>query len=159
MGEQGLVTRYELATPAGAVTLFSLHFATPRDDLRKVIHENERGPDDLSANSSLRGVQAANVARAAENVTGPVLLVGDFNTPPESIYFRRIWPRYTDAFSAAGWGWGYTFINSRTMVRIDHILAGEGWQCRRCWIGPNVGSSHRPVLADLLWTQSGAVNE
>jgi endonuclease/exonuclease/phosphatase (EEP) superfamily protein YafD len=38
------------------------------------------------------------------------------------------------------------------MVRIDHILAGPGWQAERCWVGPDVGSPHRPVIADLIWT-------
>ena len=40
----------------------------------------------------------------------------------------------------------------KTTVRIDHVLAGKGWNCVRCWVGPNVGSPHRPVLADLVWT-------
>jgi vancomycin resistance protein VanJ len=40
-------------------------------------------------------------------------------------------------------------------VRIDHILAGPGWYCARCWVGPDVGSPHRPVLADLIATWKG----
>src|SRR5262249_17737710 len=53
--------------------------------------------------------------------------------------------------SQAGLGWGYTFYNNRTMTRIDHILGGAGWSCRRCWVGPDVGSEHRPVIADMEW--------
>ena len=34
-------------------------------------------------------------------------------------------------------------------VRIDHVLTGDGWRCRRCWVGPDVGSDHLPLLADL----------
>jgi vancomycin resistance protein VanJ len=37
-------------------------------------------------------------------------------------------------------------------VRIDHVLAGPGWHCDRCRVGPHVGSPHRPVLADLIWS-------
>jgi endonuclease/exonuclease/phosphatase (EEP) superfamily protein YafD len=40
-------------------------------------------------------------------------------------------------------------VTRKTGVRIDHILAGHGWRCRRCWVGPNIGSAHRPVIADL----------
>jgi endonuclease/exonuclease/phosphatase (EEP) superfamily protein YafD len=81
-----------------------------------------------------------------------VLLAGDFNTPPESALFSQLWGGYTDAFSTAGWGWGYTFRSWKTTVRIDHILAGPGWSCERCWVGPYVGSPHRPVLADLTYS-------
>ncbi len=151
MGEQGLVKRYVLETPAGAITLFNLHFATPRYDLHRVVHEQQRAAPDLDANSELRALQSAFVAGEANKEDGPVLLCGDFNTPPESVLFRHVWDRYTDAFGVAGWGWGYTFINNRTAVRIDHILAGPGWHCERAWVGPDVGSLHRPLLADLVW--------
>jgi endonuclease/exonuclease/phosphatase family metal-dependent hydrolase len=154
--EKGSVMRYELDTPAGVVTLFSLHFASPRQGLYKVIHEQEKAPADLTEGSRLRWAQSEHVAREAAAVAGPVLLVGDFNTPPESALFRRTWGAYTDAFGAAGWGWGYTFIGGRTRVRIDHILASPGWYCERCWVGPYVGSPHRPVLADLTWPAAAA---
>jgi vancomycin resistance protein VanJ len=150
-GEKGSVMRYAVETPAGVITLFSLHLATPRWGLYEVMHEGEQGATSLQAGTDLRGEQSENVAREAGAVTGPVLLAGDFNTPPESVIFRRSWGGYTDAFASSGWGWGYTFRNWRTMVRIDHILAGAGWGCERCWVGPDVGSPHHPVLADLTW--------
>jgi vancomycin resistance protein VanJ len=87
----------------------------------------------------------------AGRADGPVVLVGDFNTPPESAIFRRVWSGYADAFSEAGWGWGYTFRSRRTAVRIDHVLVGGGGRATHCRVGPDVGSPHRPVLADLTW--------
>jgi len=151
MREEGTVRRYELETSAGVITLFSLHLASPRQGLYESVHEPRKGIADLEGGSALRWQQCENLAHEAEQVSGPVLLVGDFNTPPESAIFRQVWGHYTDAFSSAGWGWGYTFIGGKTTVRIDHILAGSGWRCERCWIGPNLGSPHRPVLADLIW--------
>jgi vancomycin resistance protein VanJ len=150
-GESGSVMRYELETPAGRVTLLSLHLASPRPGLQGAAHERGRAPAELEAGSALRWRQSEHVAREAERATGPVLLAGDFNTPPESALFRRVWGRYTDAFGAAGWGWGYTFSAGTKAVRIDHVLAGPGWHCDRCWVGHDVGSPHRPVLADLIW--------
>jgi vancomycin resistance protein VanJ len=147
----GLVMRYELETPLGLVTLFSVHLASPRQGLYTVVHERGQAPEGLEDASRLRWGQSENLARAARAVEGPVLLAGDFNTPPESAIFRRPWSGFTDAFGSAGWGWGYTFIGGRTLVRIDHILAGPGWNCDSCWVGPNVGSPHRPLLADLTW--------
>jgi endonuclease/exonuclease/phosphatase (EEP) superfamily protein YafD len=152
-GDTGSVMRYELETPVGVITLFSLHFASPREGLRNVVHGREEAAEDVDAGSELRWKQSEKLAQQVQNVTGPVLLAGDFNTPPESAIFRRLWSKYTDAFGSAGWGWGYTFQGGRTLVRIDHILAGPGWHCDRCWVGPDVGSPHRPVLADVTWPQ------
>jgi len=149
-GEDGSIMRYELETPAGTVNVFSLHLASPRDGLAKMVHKRGTAPDDLEAGSQLRWRQSEYLARVAD-VSGPVLLAGDFNTPPESAIFRSLWGRYTNAFSFAGWGWGYTFSGARTLVRIDHILTGPGWHCDACWVGPDIGSLHRPILVDLTW--------
>jgi endonuclease/exonuclease/phosphatase (EEP) superfamily protein YafD len=156
-GPKGSVTRYDLETPIGVVHFFSLHLASPRDGIYETIHENRKGPAEVSANIARRWQQSEYVARHADGLQGPVLLAGDFNTPPESAIFRRVWGAYSDAFTAAGWGWGYTFAGGKTQVRIDHVLAGKGWHCDHSWVGPQVGSPHRPVLADLIW--SGATVE
>jgi endonuclease/exonuclease/phosphatase (EEP) superfamily protein YafD len=156
-GPRGSVCRYDLETPAGVVHLFSLHLASPREGIAETLHENRKGPAAVRANSARRRQQSEFVARHTAGLAGPVLLAGDFNTPPESAIFREVWGDYTDAFTAAGWGWGYTFAGSKTWVRIDHVLAGQGWHCDRCRVGPYVGSPHRPVVADLIW--SGATAE
>lgn len=149
MTERGSVTRYELETPNGPITILSLHLASPRQELYETLHNWEKGSEDLKGNSELRWKQHGYLRDQADEVSGPLLLAGDFNTPPESAIFRALWGGYSDAFSEAGLGWGYTFYGGRTTVRIDHILAGTGWHCERCWVGPDVGSPHRPVLADL----------
>ncbi len=154
-GESGAAMRYELDTPAGTVSLFQLHFASPRKGLWSAAGERPGGTAALEAQSALRRRQSENLARAAGRVPGPVLLAGDFNTPPQSAIFRQVWADYTDAFAAAGWGWGYTFISRRALGRIDHILMGPGWRCDRCWVGPDVGSPHRPVIAELTWSSPG----
>jgi endonuclease/exonuclease/phosphatase family metal-dependent hydrolase len=148
---KGSVMRYDLDTPAGVVAFFSLHLASPRQGLAEAIHDRERGAEDIGSNSELRWKQCRRLADEAAQVRGPVVLAGDFNTPPKSAIFHQLWGGYTDAFGTAGWGWGYTFHAPRVMVRIDHVLAGPGWYCRRCWVGPDLGSPHRPVIADLIW--------
>lgn len=149
----GLIMRYELDTPGGAVVIFSLHFASPREGLYDSTHHPDSGNSELEDNSAVRFEQAENLARIADEVSKPVLLMGDFNTPPESLIFRQVWHRYRDAFGEGGWGWGYTFLAARTTVRIDHVLTGPGWSCERCWVGSYIGSPHRPVLADLLLSE------
>jgi endonuclease/exonuclease/phosphatase (EEP) superfamily protein YafD len=156
-GPDGSVGRYELETPIGIINLFSLHLASPRRGISALIHEDRRRPADIGSNIALRWEQSEKVAREAGAVSGPLLLVGDFNTPPQSSIFRRVWSGYSDAFSSAGWGWGYTYFDAKTMARIDHVLTGEGWYCSRCRVGPDIGSPHRPVLADLIWPGSAVL--
>ena len=151
MSEHASAARYELDTPLGPVHVFSMHLATMREGITDTIKKDREGPVEIQENSILRRAQAAYVAGKATGLTGPILMVGDLNTPPESPIFDDVWPDYTDAFRASGWGWGYTFTGSRTKVRIDHILAGPGWAIKDCRVGPYVGSPHRPVIANLVW--------
>lgn len=151
MSPRGAVARYELETPAGTLTLFSVHFATPREGLDAVIDRDRSAPTIIQASSDLRREQSEALAREAADITGPVLIAGDFNTPPQSVRFRQTWTRYSDAFASTGWGWGHTFFTRRAGVRIDHILMGPGWHCERSWVAPSIGSPHHPVIADLVW--------
>lgn len=151
-GKHASVSRYELDTPVGVVHVFSLHTATNREGISDTIHENQKGPVEINQNSVLRREQSAFVRDKAMECEGPVLIMGDFNTPPESAIFTDEWSGYTNAFTAAGWGWGYTFIGAKTTVRIDHVLASKGWVCTESHVGPDVGSPHRPVIASLIWT-------
>jgi endonuclease/exonuclease/phosphatase (EEP) superfamily protein YafD len=152
MGENASVAHYELDTPVGTVNVFNLHTATSRDGIHDTIHENPKGTAEIRANSALRREQSMFVAGKAAECKGPLLIVGDFNTPCESTIFADVWSGYTDAFTATGWGWGYTFRGAKTTVRIDHILSGKGWTCTACRVGPYVGSPHRPVIAEMVWT-------
>lgn len=145
------VRYYRLEAPGGEIQLFNLHLQTPRQGLVAVRHQGLEGSGKLEQNSAIRREQSAVVAEWIGKVAGRMLIVGDFNTPPESAIYREYWSPFVNAFSQAGLGWGYTFYNSRTMTRIDHILGGPGWTCRRCWVGPDVGSEHRPVIADMEW--------
>src|SRR5262249_30558545 len=134
----------------------SLHLDSPRDGLVEEIRTRGLQAGRLEENSARRRRQSEKVNRWLESWDGaPSLLAGDFNTPTESTIYRENWSGYQNAFSAAGFGFGSTFFTRHTAVRIDHILVGHGWRCRRCWVGPPVGSPHRPVIADVCRGASG----
>lgn len=154
-GVDGAVSRVDLVTPAGRVAFYNLHLETPREGLAAVVDRR------LGALAGVPEFEEVTARRDAESQVmsdwiapsdgGAVLLAGDFNMPAESVIFRRLWSRYTDAFLAAGLGFGHTKFTRWFGVRIDHILAGPGWRIRRCWVGPDVGSDHRPLIADIDW--------
>jgi endonuclease/exonuclease/phosphatase (EEP) superfamily protein YafD len=84
----------------------------------------------------------------------PKIIAGDLNLPPDSAIYRKFWAGYRNAFSEAGLGFGYTewprMRKLRFGLRIDHVLAGGGWRPRSCWVGPDVGSDHLPLIAELV---------
>lgn len=149
---RGTCLHYRLDTPAGTVHFCNLHLATPRRGLTAVMEKWWDGGAALQANSDMRREQAVYIVSGLREVDGPLLLAGDFNTPEDSTLYDEYWSRYANAFSRKGLGWGFTFRTNRAAVRIDHQLAGPDWRCVRCWVGPDVGSQHRPLVADWEWT-------
>jgi endonuclease/exonuclease/phosphatase family metal-dependent hydrolase len=105
-GRKGAVARYDLETPAGLIHLFSLHLATPRNGLSAALAHDPEAVAAVEANSERRRLESENIRRELEQVSGSVLIAGDFNTPTESSIFHRYWGEYADAFSTAGWGFG-----------------------------------------------------
>jgi vancomycin resistance protein VanJ len=145
----GAVGLYELTTEAGNVRLVNVHLPTAREGIQAVIQWRLKGLRVLAANATSRD-QASEIASTFSRAgAGSVVVAGDFNLPPESGIVRRHWGDLTDAFKAAGFGFGYTKYTRWHGVRIDQIRYDQTWTCTQCRVGPYVGSDHRPVLAVL----------
>jgi len=149
---QGALAHYDLEWPGGTIHFFIQQLAYHRDGLRAVIYQPKTAPSLIQANSDLRRNQAEIVRTWTKEVGGSILMAGDFNTPPESTIHEEYWSTFGNAFEEAGFGWGHTYFTRWAAVRIDHQLGSPGWQCQRCWVGPKIGSPHRPVIADWMWT-------
>jgi endonuclease/exonuclease/phosphatase (EEP) superfamily protein YafD len=148
----GAAVCYEIATPRGLVPLINLHLASPHLAFDAALQCSPDAPQKVGNNCANRRRQSDQVARAAAGFGSAVILTGDFNTPPDGDVFRTAWDDLADAFDTAGFGLGHTYHSRWTAVRIDHILTGSAFRCRRAWVGPDVGSPHRPLIADLEWT-------
>lgn len=149
---RGALAQYHIEWPVGTIPFFNIHLASPRTGLEALADHRPGAGAILQANSTLRRTQAEVIRRLTIEGGSRTLLAGDFNTPPDSAIYAEFWSPFRNAFSEAGWGWGHTFFTRRAAIRIDHQLAGPGWRCRRCWVGPEVGSPHRPLIADWEWT-------
>jgi endonuclease/exonuclease/phosphatase (EEP) superfamily protein YafD len=135
----------------------SLHLQSPRYGLAAVTDsETMLAPSRrelLKEQTNSRREESIQVSQGLADVVSPLLIAGDFNTPTSSAIYRRCWGRYRNAFSTAGWGIGQTVRvcqgGIRFASRIDHILSTQHWVCRECWVGPDVGSDHLPVIASF----------
>jgi vancomycin resistance protein VanJ len=145
--------RFRVDLPNGAFTLVNAHLPTPRDGLEAVMHRAPKALELLQKESDQRG-QASQMLVDWTNSAGDLLIAGDFNTPRESRIYQRDWSGWQNAFSQTGWGFGFTMKTRFAAVRIDHILYQKPWSCQSCWLGPDVGSAHRPVVADLILTEN-----
>jgi vancomycin resistance protein VanJ len=149
LGASGRLDRYVLVTPDGEVVLINLHLPTPRPGIEAALGSKFRDLSELRRIVEIRA-EASRVARGWMGTSVPnIILAGDFNMPIESRIYRDNWSGFRNAFSEAGTGWGTTKQTSWFGIRIDHILYTTPWQCRKAWVGPAMGSDHRPLIADL----------
>lgn len=84
----------------------------------------------------------------------PVVLIGDFNVVPRSRVYGRLVGRLRDAQSELpGYRPRPTFPARWPLLRIDHVLLGEGVEARKVEVrrGPRerVASDHLPLVVDL----------
>ena len=143
--------------PGGDVAFCTVHLPSPRYGLQNVLDRatllslSRRGL--LNEETAHRRKTAQEVKRAVDSLSLPIIVAGDFNMPVESAIYREFWGGYANAFSRAGFGYGLTqWVAVRGIkqgVRIDHVLTGSGLVPSLCETGPNVGSDHLPVIADI----------
>ncbi len=145
---QGHASHFVVQMPPGNVDFVNLHLESPRMAFEDMIDQKDLGS--VAANSQNRVAEALYIQSQIANYPRPIL-AGDFNAPVESNLYRDAFPGFSNAFSQTGFGFGYTYYTQFTQFRIDQILFRSGWKCLKSWVGPDVGSAHRPLFADLQW--------
>ena len=145
-GGAGYVVRFLLDGPQGPIRVANLHLETPRKGIEGLMSGDRRR---MQNNTEIRGIEAR-LARAWVSAgEGPLIVLGDFNTPVESVFFRDAWGDLDDAFSVAGVGFGTTKHNGWIGARIDHVLVSDEWHVDRAIVDSQRLSDHSPLIADL----------
>jgi vancomycin resistance protein VanJ len=142
--------RCELLMAGGPVQLFGLHLLSPRKGLEAVLEKGLTGLEELNEVTEERQIDGMAVEAWLDKYAGPKMVAGDMNMTPESMIYRRRCGHLQNAFSTAGWGFGGTKFTRIHSVRIDHVLTDKSWRITRCEVGPDVGSDHRPVVAEMV---------
>ncbi len=145
-----IAVRARISRAGKSIPVLSVHLMTPRRGLQPILDRQEEGIDSFRAIAGIQRVESALLRRWVDGAPESMVLAGDFNLTAEHSLFRRDWSGYRDAFTWTSWGLGHTMFTRHIGLRIDHILCGAAWIPRRCEVGPDVGSAHRPVVADLV---------
>ncbi len=140
-----------VATPGRRLTIVNLHMRTAAHAESVMDHRGSL-PAYLRNTAVARSMQMTRLLDVTRDMKGPLIVVGDFNTPPRGRLYRRMRGEFTDSFAASGWGCGYTFRANMPVMRIDYIFARGGLHPVGCR-APAVpaASDHRPVVADIAF--------
>lgn len=80
----------------------------------------------------------------AKQLSGPLLIAGDFNAPSAAPVVRRLPLQEIREFGIGG-----TYPQPFPLWRLDHILINEKLRAESSWVDPVNFSDHRPVWARL----------
>ena len=105
-----------------------------------------------SRGARLRNDDLRGMAAACAGLDGPVVLLGDLNCTPWSPHFRDLLRDGGLLHGSRGRGLLGTFPSGNPLMRIpiDHCLVSPGVTVRDVRVGPDVGSDHLPLIAEVV---------
>lgn len=106
----------------------------------------------LDNGGAWRDAQLAVAARLATEQRRPTVLLGDLNLTPWSPAFARLLETTNLRDTAFGRGVSPTWLSSIPFIGlpIDHVLVSPEVGVRTRRVGPDIGSDHFPVIAELV---------
>jgi endonuclease/exonuclease/phosphatase (EEP) superfamily protein YafD len=162
LGFHGEIRLVEIEVDEQTITLYNVH---PRStNVLALLRQRRILSSFVNLTFDLRTQQFKKVMTHVRNHSGPVLVVGDFNSTEQSDVYALLSQHLTDAHQAVGWGFGHTFpayqgrfrnipIYPR-LVRLDMIFYSEHFWAVRSWVGKTGGESdHLPIFAQLTWNE------
>lgn len=108
---------------------------------------------DISASifKSRRRALAELTALAHEHRHENLSVLGDFNTPRESVWLDPLRAEMAHAFETAGRGTAETWPMPLPVLALDQIWTGSGLRTLHCTQGNSFLSDHRAVVADFAF--------
>ena len=104
---------------------------------------------DYRSDPRVRQQQVSEMLRYIGDASGPTLLFGDLNAPPDAPEIQRLLAKLTDAWPASA-GPGLTDPADEPRKRIDYVLVSKQFRVSSASVPVTLASDHRPVLVDLV---------
>ncbi len=76
----------------------------------------------------------------------PLIVVGDFNTPRDSVHFRKLRENLRHAYELAGSGWPYSWPFPFPVIQTDHVWHSKGIIALQHQYVYTTGSDHLPQV-------------
>ncbi len=146
-GRLGSVWEVEVS-PGKTVTCINVHLS-PRDLRTQLLRGWTWQMLENGKNRTERELQQVESTIAHYSKSGPVVLAGDFNLPPEYPYVRRATRGLKDCFAVNGYGWGKTAPTKLPVVRIDMIFVPKEATVYYSRAVPTEFSDHYMTLAEV----------
>ena len=125
----------QVRTPAGMFTLIGVHLRSPTSGWR----------------AGQRNWQYERLEQRLDEIEGPVLVTGDFNTTPYSPFLSE-WLERTglvDTRRGRGLAWSWPTFLPIVGIPIDHCVVSEDFRVISARRLPAFGSDHYPILTEL----------
>jgi vancomycin resistance protein VanJ len=145
---------------SGQVAVYNVHLLMPMRQQARLNLPGNFFPLVMATRYDDRGrnAQITRLLARVEAESLPVLIGGDFNLSDQSVTYTQLASHLTDAFRAAGRGFGFSWPSAERvrlpgwvppLLRIDYVWTSAAFISLAGWIGPDLGSDHRPVVIDL----------
>ncbi len=145
-----------------SVTLIALHLSAPIYKTRRI----GGLPLMIGYDANLPTRQVRQLAQMVDNVHGPLIVMGDFNTSDREPRYQVLAARMHDAFRETGWGFGFSFPDHKRfgpvtvpfpLIRIDYIWSRSGVLPAAAHVEcNNTGADHCFLVADLRLLERGS---
>jgi endonuclease/exonuclease/phosphatase (EEP) superfamily protein YafD len=139
------------------VTILNIHLAAPAIRISKIPQLGIPVITGYDAGSPTR--QIGRLVGEIDQVDGPLIVIGDFNTGDREPRYAQLAARMHDAFRETNWGFGFTFPDHKRigpvtfpfpLVRIDYIWSKGGALPAAAHVEcNNSGADHCFLVADL----------
>jgi endonuclease/exonuclease/phosphatase (EEP) superfamily protein YafD len=169
----GLISRYPFQTSGASssvrgqrvtiqldgqtVTILNIHLAAPYIKTRKIPRLGVPVITGYDTGSPTR--QVGRLVGEVDQIVGPLVVIGDFNTGDREPRYAQLAARMHDAFRETNWGFGFTFPDHKRMgsltfpfplVRIDYVWSKGGALPAAAHVEcNNTGADHCFLVADL----------
>ncbi|MEI8018708.1 MAG: endonuclease/exonuclease/phosphatase family protein [Schlesneria sp.] len=108
---------------------------------------------DISAQLSLsRRQPLQDLADLAENLNDrPLIILGDFNTPDDSVHLRPLNDQCRNIFRENGTGYAATWPMPLPVLALDQVWVNEHVNASKCEHLWSIFSDHRPVISSVTF--------